>query len=256
MANDRPVVWMVVAAAGTGTRYGADKPKQYLDLAGRSVAEHTLSKLASAELFKAIVVVLSEGDKHFDQLDLVCHSLANSATTKETASDSRVIVERAMGGETRAQSVLNGLLALQGRADPNDWVMVHDIARPLISHMSLRRLMTVAVDNQCSAILAAPVHDTTKQVSPDLTAPTIQSTLDRRQLWSAQTPQIFPYRLLLEALTQAIDSEAPITDEASALERLGAKVLIVENSRHNIKITTPEDMQMAAFYLSLDSKDC
>lgn len=256
MANDQPVVWMVVAAAGTGTRYGADKPKQYLDLAGRSVAERTLTKLASAELFKAIVVVLSEADKHFDQLDLVYHSISNSAATKATASDSRVIIERAIGGESRAQSVLNGLLALQGRAGPNDWVMVHDVARPLVSHSSLQRLMAVAVDNNCSAILAARVHDTTKQVCPDLTAPTIQSTLDRSQLWSAQTPQIFPYGLLLEALTKAIDSEAPITDEASALERLGAKVLIVENSRHNIKITTPEDMQMAAFYLSLDSKGC
>lgn len=253
MAKDKPVVWAVVPAAGIGKRYGADKPKQYLDLAGYSVAERTLNTLVGAALFESIVVVLSASDNYFDQLEFTCN-IPSGADASGAAQPA--LIERAVGGESRAQSVLNGLLTLNGRAKPNDWIMVHDIARPLVSHASLRQLLAVAIENDCGAILAARVHDTTKQVASGLSSPTIESTLDRSRLWSAQTPQIFRYGLLLDALSQAIDVAAAITDEASAVERLGVKVLVVENSRHNIKITTLEDMQMAAFYLSLDSTDC
>ena len=239
----QPSIWAVVPAAGVGTRFAADRPKQYLSLAGQLIAERSLNTLESSGLFAAIVVAVNPVDSYFNQL----------------AAAALPLIERVDGGASRAESVLNGLKALSNRAEKDDWVMVHDIARPLVTAASLHRLRDAVSDTDVAAILAAPIYDTIKQVAvPDneieknTGLPVVQATLDRRQLWVAQTPQMVRYGLLYKALSQALAADDnTVTDEASAVERLGADVVVVENTQKNIKITTADDLQMAAFFLSL-----
>lgn len=247
----QPTIWAVVPAAGIGTRFAADRPKQYLSLAGQLIAERSLNTLESSGLFAAIIVAVNPVDNHFNLLPAAALPL----------------VERVDGGTSRAESVLNGLKALSSRAQKDDWVMVHDIARPLVTVASLQRLRDAVSDTDVAAILAAPIYDTIKQVAvaeldsqakkTDSQAkktnclPTITATLDRRQLWAAQTPQMVRYGLLCDALNQALALGDAVTDEASAVERLGADVVVVENTQQNIKITTADDLQMATFFLSL-----
>jgi len=247
----QPTIWAVVPAAGIGTRFAADRPKQYLSLAGQLIAERSLNTLESSGLFAAIIVAVNPVDNHFNLLPAAALPL----------------VERVDGGASRAESVLNGLKALSSRAQKDDWVMVHDIARPLVTVASLQRLRDAVSDTDVAAILAAPIYDTIKQVTvaeldsqakkTDSQAkktnclPTITATLDRRQLWAAQTPQMVRYGLLCDALNQALALGDAVTDEASAVERLGADVVVVENTQQNIKITTADDLQMATFFLSL-----
>lgn len=240
----QPTIWAVVPAAGIGTRFAADRPKQYLSLAGQLIAERSLNTLESSGLFAAIIVAVNPVDNHFNLLPAAALPL----------------VERVDGGASRAESVLNGLKALSSRAQKDDWVMVHDIARPLVTVASLQRLRDAVSDTDVAAILAAPIYDTIKQVAVaelDSQAkktnclPTITATLDRRQLWAAQTPQMVRYGLLCDALNQALALGDAVTDEASAVERLGADVVVVENTQQNIKITTADDLQMATFFLSL-----
>lgn len=239
----QPSIWAVVPAAGIGTRFAADRPKQYLSLAGQLIAERSLNTLESSDLFAAIIVAVNPVDSYFNQLAVAALPL----------------IERVDGGDSRAESVLNGLKALSSRAKKDDWVMVHDIARPLVTVASLHRLRDAVSDTDVAAILAAPIYDTIKQVAvPDNEVkknaglPVVQATLDRRQLWVAQTPQMVRYGLLYEALSQALAADDnAVTDEASAVERLGADVVVVENTQKNIKITTADDLQMAAFFLSL-----
>lgn len=254
----QPTIWAVVPAAGIGTRFAADRPKQYLSLAGQLIAERSLNTLESSGLFAAIIVAVNPVDNHFNLLPAAALPL----------------VERVDGGASRAESVLNGLKALSSRAQKDDWVMVHDIARPLVTVASLQRLHDAVSDTDVAAILAAPIYDTIKQVTvaeldsqakkTDSQAkktdshakkknclPTITATLDRRQLWAAQTPQMVRYGLLCDALNQALALGDAVTDEASAVERLGADVVVVENTQQNIKITTADDLQMATFFLSL-----
>lgn len=233
----QPTIWAVVPAAGIGTRFAADKPKQYHLLAGQPIAERSLKTLSACDLFTAIVVAVNPNDSHFSLL----------------AAASLPLVEQVAGGASRAESVLKGLKALSGRAQKDDWVMVHDIARPLVTEESLLRLRDAATVNDKAIILAAPIYDTIKQAvndgeSHDL--PVVEATLDRQQLWAAQTPQMVRYGLLYEALTSALSAGQTITDEASAVEYLGVDVGIVENTQQNIKITTAEDLRMAEFFLS------
>lgn len=232
----QPTIWAVVPAAGIGTRFAADCPKQYLSLAGQSIAERSLNTLIASNLFAAIVVAVNPADDYFDQLPMA----------------SQPLIERVDGGNSRAESVLKGLEALSGRADKNDWVMVHDIARPLVTVESLLRMRSAVADTDVAAILAAPIYDTVKQTgSGGERLPVIKATLDRQQLWAAQTPQMVRYGLLCEALSDALAANYTVTDEASAVEYLGADVIVVENTQQNIKITTPDDLQIAAFFLSL-----
>ena len=232
----QPTLWAVVPAAGIGTRFAADKPKQYLSLAGQPIAERALNTLNASGLFAAIIVAVNPNDSHFSSLPAA----------------SLPLVEQVMGGASRAESVLNGLKALSGRAQKNDWVMVHDIARPLVTTASLLRLRDAVSDSDKAAILAAPIYDTIKQtgsVSSRHGLPMVKATLNRQQLWAAQTPQMVRYGLLYDALSAALDAGDTITDEASAVERLGVDVVIVENTPQNIKITTANDLPMAEFFL-------
>ena len=235
----QPVIWALVPGAGTGQRMGASLPKQYLSLAGQTIAQRTLSQLVTAGLFSKIIIALADDDHHF--LDL---PIAQSAQ-----------IETVVGGASRAASVVNGLHALADYAAADDWVMVHDIARPLITVEAMNKLVNAVGPQDVAAILATRIHDTVKRSgiynSAPEALPIVETTLDRRRLWLAQTPQMVRYGLLVEAMTQA-EKQQEVTDEASAVEFLGRPVLLVENTQQNIKITTAEDLRLAEYYL-LDS---
>jgi len=217
--------WIIVPAAGVGRRFGGDIPKQYQQLLGKLVIEHTLDRLLELDDVK-IVVPVSPEDTLWQQL-LVFQN-PNIHTT--------------LGGEERADSVRLALESLQGKAQQNDWVLVHDVARPCIRVQDIQSLMTTLADHKVGGVLATPVSDTVKRVLNEFN---IDSTEDRSQLWAAQTPQMFRYGLLLESLQKAVQQQYQPTDESSAIEYFGYTPCVVEGSRDNIKITRLEDMAIA-----------
>jgi len=221
--------WAVVPAAGVGKRMQSDRPKQYLELAGKTVIEQTLIRLLGAEVFSAVAVAISVEDPYWPELEL--------------ARDPRIVT--APGGKERADSVLSALKTLQGRADDNDWVLVHDAARPCITSEDIHQLIDTLADDPVGGILALSSHDTLKDVQGNA----IVGTLDRRHIWRALTPQMFRYGMLKAALIEA-EGNPMITDEASALELKGLKPKIVEGRPDNLKITRPEDLALATFYLN------
>jgi 2-C-methyl-D-erythritol 4-phosphate cytidylyltransferase len=220
--------WAVVPAAGVGKRMNADRPKQYLDLAGKTVIEHTLLRLLQAEVFTAVAVAISEEDPYWSELDVANHEQ----------------IIRAKGGKERADSVLSGLHAIRNQAADDDWVLVHDAARPCITPSDIHHLIDSLVDDEVGGILALPCADTLKSVNGN----NILGTLDRSHIWRALTPQMFRYASLKTALEQAVGNPA-ITDEASALELQGKQPKIVEGRPDNIKITRPEDLALAHFFM-------
>ncbi len=218
----------MVPAAGVGKRMQADRPKQYLPLAGKTVIEHTLARLLQSGVFQAVAVAISVEDPYWPELEIAKHP----------------DVITALGGKERADSVLSALKALQGRASENDWVLVHDAARPCLTGEDIRKLVTTLKNDRIGGILALSSHDTLKQVEGG----SISATLDRKHIWRALTPQMFRYGMLRDALQQAEGNPA-ITDEASALEIQGLRPKIVEGRPDNIKITRPEDLALAQFYM-------
>jgi len=206
----------------------ADRPKQYLELAGKTVIEHTLSRLLQADVFAAISVAISPEDPYWPELELSTHK--NIVT--------------AAGGKERADSVLSALTAIRATASDEDWVLVHDAARPCITRADIHRLINTLNRDDVGGILALPSHDTLKNVQESR----ITGTLDRKHIWRALTPQMFRYGLLKNAL-EAAEGNPSITDEASALELQGLQPKIVEGRPDNIKITRPEDLALAQFYL-------
>jgi len=206
----------------------ADRPKQYLELAGKTVIEHTLSRLLQADVFAAISVAISPEDPYWPELELSTHK--NIVT--------------AAGGKERADSVLSALTAIRATASDEDWVLVHDAARPCITRADIHRLIDTLNRDDVGGILALPSHDTLKNVQEFR----ITGTLDRKHIWRALTPQMFRYGLLKNAL-EAAEGNPSITDEASALELQGLQPNIVEGRPDNIKITRPEDLALAQFYL-------
>jgi len=223
--------WGIVPAAGAGKRMGADRPKQYLPLVGATVIEHTLTRLLAAAVLTKIVVALAADDGYWDDLAIARHPQ----------------ILRAPGGKERADSVLSGLRALDGVADDDDWVLVHDAARPCITTGDITRLITTLHDDPVGGTLALPCHDTLKQVDQH---GAITATLDRNRIWRALTPQMCRYRLLRDALQHAARSGKIVTDEMSALEAIGHQPRIVEGRPDNLKITRPEDLALAQFYLA------
>ena len=221
--------WAVVPAAGVGKRMNADRPKQYLELAGKTVIEHTLLRLLSAEVFTAVAVAISEEDPYWPNLDVSAHK--------------KIIT--AAGGKERADSVLSALKAIRTVASDDDWVLVHDAARPCITTIDIHHLIDSLKTDEIGGILALSSHDTLKSVQADNI---IVGTLDRSHIWRALTPQMFRYGLLKNAL-EAAEGNTAITDEASALELQGMQPKIVEGRPDNIKITRPEDLALAQFYM-------
>lgn len=226
-------VWIVIPAAGVGSRMQADRPKQYLPLVGKTVIEHTLACFTEHPDVAGIVVAITQGDPYWAGLSL-------PATT-----------HTAKGGKERADSVLNGLNYLHESLQVTDemWVLVHDAARPCLSRADLDKLL--ASREQCGdagALLAVSVRDTMKRAQAD--SPHVAHTEDRNGLWHALTPQMAKLGILREALQQALQRGATITDEASALEYAGLHPLLVEGDARNIKITRPADLALAEFFLS------
>ena len=227
--TNKPQLTAVVPAAGVGKRMGSNIPKQYLTLAGKSVIEHTLERLISHPQINKVVVALSPTDPYFAELEI----------------SQNPAIKRVEGGKERADSVLAGLQSIQG----DGWVLVHDAARPCVSHQDLDKLFAVADNGKTGGILATPVRDTMKRAStanPNM----ISHTENRDNLWHALTPQFFPTVELTRALTAALAQGASITDEASAIEWAGGEVMLIEGSSSNIKITRPDDLALAEYYLT------
>ncbi|MEY3807033.1 MAG: 2-C-methyl-D-erythritol 4-phosphate cytidylyltransferase [Pseudomonadota bacterium] len=220
--------WAIVPAAGVGKRMQADRPKQYLELAGTTVIEHTLLRLLQADIFSAIAVAVSKEDPYWPELPLSKHQTIITAP----------------GGKERADSVLSGLKAIREQASDDDWVLVHDAARPCITTADIHYLINTLVNDEVGGILALASADTLKQVQGN----SITGTLDRSHIWRALTPQMFRYGMLKAALEQTQGNPA-ITDDASALELTGLQPKIVEGRPDNIKITRPEDLALAKFYI-------
>jgi 2-C-methyl-D-erythritol 4-phosphate cytidylyltransferase len=208
----------------------ADVPKQYLPLAGTTVIEQTLDLLLRIPSLVSITVAVSAGDPFWSELKISRHS-------------SIITVE---GGNERAASVLNGLKELRKTASDDDWVLVHDAARPCVSGEEIVRLINACQDANNGGILAAPVHDTMKRSDGNNR---IAETVSRENLWHAYTPQMFRLDELIKAISGALDAGFTVTDEASAMEWAGQQPLLVECSSANIKITRPDDLALAEFYL-------
>lgn len=230
-SGERPRLVAVLPAAGGGSRFGAHLPKQYIDLAGRPLIAHTIERLASALDFAAIVVALAPDDELFE---------ARVATQKGV---------RAVhcGGATRAATVTNALEVVQTFCGPDDWILVHDAARPCVPVDALQRLLAELADDPVGGLLAVPVADTLKRQDASA-APRVLRTEDRSALWCAQTPQMFRFGVLRAAL--AASGALASTDEAQAVEALAAtgvcaRPRLVMGSPLNLKITFPGDLALA-----------
>ncbi len=217
--------WLVIPAAGVGARMAADRPKQYLEVAGRCILEHTLDCFLDHPGLLGVMVCLAVDDPYWPNLAL--------------ASDPRI--RRADGGRERADSVLAGLRALQlAGAVEDDWVLVHDAARPNLARSDLDRLLDTLATDLVGGLLAVPARDTLKRADA---AGRVAQTVDRAVIWQAYTPQMFRLGDLRQALDAALAAGVPITDEASALEWVGKAPRLVEGRADNLKVTRPEDLQ-------------
>lgn len=222
--RDRPR-WVVIPAAGSGARFGGDTPKQYLPLAGRTVIQWAMEPFLARDDVAGIVVVVAPEDRVWG--------------TIRPASEKLVT---AIGGSQRARSVLNGLEALSDRADSEDWVLVHDAARPCLAGDDLGKLIDVIVGEETGGLLAVPVPDTLKLADA---GDRVEATLDRSAVWRALTPQMFRHGPLIDALRSSLTAGAEVTDESSAMERAGLRPRLVAGRPDNIKITRPEDLVLA-----------
>ena len=217
--------YVLIPCAGTGSRFGRDIPKQYTKIGNKTVIEHTLNAFLQLPEITEIVVVVSTDDTEIDKYTLI---------------SPKIRVAR-VGSDTRAKTVFNGLNLLQCEA--NDWVLVHDAARCCISIQSIRYMLLQLSEDKVGGILAIPVNDTLKQIDNGL----INKTVDRNNLYHAQTPQMFRYNVLHKALSSC-DLES-ITDDASAVEALGLPVRLVLGELSNMKLTNQSDIKLAEFYL-------
>lgn len=216
--------YAIVPAAGIGARIGAELPKQFIQIGQRTVLDYTLQALLSCTVIKHIAVILSPSHAfHENQIKV---------------SNERIsfVFE---GGDTRAQTVANGLHYFSSKIRENDWILVHDAARPCLQNQLLERLFEEVGEDEVGGILALPISDTVKESD---TEGRILKTQDRQKLWAAQTPQMFRFKHLSQALTHPLTG---ITDEASAIEALGLKPKLVRSAISNIKITYPEDLGLA-----------
>ena len=225
MSYPSPAFWAVIPAAGVGARMAADRPKQYLQLGGLSILEHSLGCFLDHPGLKGLVVSVASDDPFWPTL--TC------------ATNPRVV--RVDGGRERADSVLNALLHLhaQGAAD-DDWVLVHDAARPNLSREDLDKLLSELADDPVGGLLAVPARDTLKRVDKNGRA---VETIDRSLIWQAYTPQMFRLGALHRALADSLVADATITDESSAMEWAGLAPRLIEGRSDNIKVTRPEDLE-------------
>ena len=226
-----PRFWAVIPAAGTGKRMDSAIPKQYLPLHGKTVLEHTLRHIIGHPSIAAVGIVIATDDQYWPGL------------ASGFAEQSLIVVH---GGAERCNSVMNGLRALSGHAAPQDWVLVHDAARPCVRREDIDRLMESLKDHPVGGLLGIPVTDTMKSTDGQ---GNIIKTVQREGLWRALTPQMFRYEMLLQALQSIIDRGVLVTDESEAMETSGNSPQMVEGHADNIKITRPQDLSFAEMYL-------
>jgi len=228
-----PRYFALIPAAGVGARMGTTNPKQYLKIGGKPMLRHTLDAFLSSELIAHTFVVVSPDDPCIDAV----------------APNHGVTVLRC-GGASRMESVRNGLAVLANTLSPADWVLVHDAARPGLTAELIEKLITGTGDHPAGGLLALPVVDTVKRCIDGEAA----GTVPRNGLWLAQTPQMFRYELLREALAAAKDPDS-ITDDASAVEALGLSPKLVEGHPRNLKVTLPDDIRIAEMYLAVSQPE-
>ncbi|MBL1261513.1 MAG: 2-C-methyl-D-erythritol 4-phosphate cytidylyltransferase [Thiotrichaceae bacterium] len=227
--NNPPRYWGVIPASGVGKRMGSELPKQYLTLHDKTLLQHTIERMVDHSRIAGVVVAVARHDHRWQALE-------------EHFGDE---VTWVTGGAERYHSVLNALQALNDIAAKDDWALVHDAARPCLRAEDIDRLIDQA-SSGIGGILAAPVNDTMKRANAD---GAITETVNRDGLWRALTPQMFRIRLLIEAIEHAMTQNLPITDEASAVESLGYRPTVVAGHSDNIKITLPQDLELAQLYL-------
>jgi 2-C-methyl-D-erythritol 4-phosphate cytidylyltransferase len=280
--------WLVMPAAGVGRRFGESIPKQYADLHGRTVIEWSLAPFLYDSRCLGVVVVLGQNDTHWRSVasrlpDVTDTTHASEASVAAALADATRVAERAAakrggrpadeftdpalllptapavtlprvvtasGGKERSNSVRSGLAALSGRARADDWVLVHDAARPCVARQDVDKLLDRVRSHRIGGLLAAPAADTLKRGSSDKD---VLETVDRSSLWRALTPQMFRYRPLCEALDRAQAGGHVPTDEAQAFEWMGERPLLVEGSTTNIKITSADDLVIAVALLGAHS---
>ncbi len=215
----------LIPAAGSGARFGAAVPKQYAEIAGRPMLFHAVRALAAHPVIEVVFVVLAVDDRRYAQVDW---SMFGDR-----------VAPLYCGGPTRRASVHNGLIAMANTVDPDDWVLVHDAARPCLDADTLARLIDALGSDAVGGILAVPVADTLKRAGED---GRIARTESREGLWQAQTPQMFRHGVLAHALGGAED----VTDEAAAVEAMGLAPRLVPGSARNLKVTYPDEVAVAA----------
>lgn len=226
--------YALIPAAGSGSRMGDEIPKQYLQLAGRPMIYHALKRLCGNPQIRCVFVILASSDEEWARHDW--------------SEFSSKLVVLGCGGSTRAESVLNGLKAACGMSsiEEDDWVLVHDAARPCLSNAQLDRLIGDLGEDEVGGLLAVPVADTLKR-SDGNGCSRVLRTESRDNLWQAQTPQMFRYRLLVEALSMS--GATAMTDDAGAIEALGLHPRLVPGDARNLKVTYPQDLALAEMIL-------
>lgn len=227
-------VHALIPAAGHSVRFGGTMLKQYAHLLGIPVIAHSISAVRNHPAIRSVTVALAEDDGIFEELIRPDYPDVLTVT----------------GGESRAQSVMNGVNFIIDRHPDCEWVLVHDAARPCLSASDLARLVEQGLESESGAILAMPVNDTLKLADD---TGHVERTIDRTLMWAAQTPQLFRAELLQANLRQALASGTPPTDEASAMEQCGVMPMLVRGSSSNIKITGSEDLALAEFILQRQS---
>jgi 2-C-methyl-D-erythritol 4-phosphate cytidylyltransferase len=226
--------YAIIPAAGSGTRMGTAIPKTYLPLAGMTVLEQTLARITALIGVSGIVLALAKDD------------------TRGTALTCDKPLWRVTGGAERSDSVRNALDFLADRAVEDDWVLVHDAARPCVRCEDMQRLLRTLADDPVGGLLAVPVADTLKRAAADAR---VQDTVERNGLWQAQTPQLFRYGLLHHALREAAARGVAVTDEAGAIEACGHRPRLIEGHADNLKITRPDDLLLAGLILRAQAEE-
>src|SRR5690348_5655460 len=223
----------LIPAAGSGSRMGHELPKQYLSLAGRPIIYHALKRLSRSSRIAGIFVVLAREDEEWQRHDW--------------SEFSHKLSVLRCGGGTRAESVINGLKAAReiSSITEEDWVLVHDAARPCLSESQLDRLLEELAEDEVGGLLAVPVADTLKRGRADKR---VERTESRENLWQAQTPQMFRYQMLMKALSMA--GGTAMTDDAGAIEALGLHPKLVLSDARNLKVTYPQDLMLAELILA------
>lgn len=231
MSNSK--IWAVIPAAGIGSRMGSEIPKQYLTIGNKTILEHTLDIFLKHPAIYKVVVALHSDDRHWSKLSV--------------KNDKLLTVN---GGAKRVDSVQNSLHQISKLGGDDDWVMVHDAARPCLKSTHIDDLIKAQATSEQGAILAIPSFDTVKAVNP---SQRIEKTIPRETVWLAQTPQFFPVQLLTDSINCAQEKNHVVTDEASAIELSGGHPALVIGSKKNIKVTEYEDLVIASLFLNHQS---